>query len=200
MHVARAHANSSRRPRMSRGMWWPTPRYMWRRRARGRQRAPAHLSQMYSPSAALSAARAGKRKSSAPSGGGSSKKAQSEAPKAGESGSRTRLTQDQKIEILALLTQGVTHDTMVYRINCGMRTDSCIQESRQDLELQAVSAAGRGDSKSNRKGGFPKVRVQSPIFRYFFPHIILCLNIFRGQGGRESFCSNNYFMLVSNTA
>ena len=61
---------------------------------------------------APSAARASKRKSTAPGGAGSSKKAQSGAAKVGKSGSWTRLTQDQKVEILALLTQGVTHDTI----------------------------------------------------------------------------------------
>ena len=105
-------------------------------------------------SAALSVPRAGKRTRSALGGAESSIKAHSGAAKAEKSGSRTRLTQDQKIEILTLLTQGVTRDTIAYRFNCGTRTVPRIQENRQDLEEQAVSAAGRGDSKSTQGGGF----------------------------------------------
>ena len=103
---------------------------------------------------------AGKRKSTDKEGRGTGpwKSAKSGAGKSDKSTSRARLTLDQKLEILQLLGQGVTHNTIAGRFKCGLRTVSRVQEERKVLEKMAASAASKGGSKTNRSGDFPKVR------------------------------------------
>ena len=103
-----------------------------------------------------SAARAGKRKQAATGGSGSSKKTPSGAAKKGKGALRTRLSTDQKMEILGLLDEGHSHSALADRFNCGERTISRVQEERAEVKKRAA-AASKGSSKTNRNGDFPKV-------------------------------------------
>lgn len=86
---------------------------------------------------------------------------ESGAAKKGKGAPRTRLEFAQKIEVLGLLDGGWTHSALADRFKCGDRTISRVQEDREDLKKRAASGFSKGSSKSNRKGEFPKVRVQS---------------------------------------
>eukprot|EP00904_Undaria_pinnatifida_P000920 jgi/Undpi1/10829/HiC_scaffold_3.g01358.m1 len=103
---------------------------------------------------------AGKRKSTDKEGRGTGpwKSAKSGAGKTDKSTCCARLTLDQKLEILQLLDQGVTHNTIAGRFKCGLRTVSRVQEERKVLEKMAASAASKGGSKTHRSGDFPKAR------------------------------------------
>lgn len=153
---------------------------------------------------AASAARTGKRKSSSTGGSGSggsgsSKKIQSGAPKKGKGASRTRLSVDQKIDILQRLDDGSTHSSLADRYNCGERTISRVQEERKELKERAASATTKGGAKSNRKGEFPKVRVRHSLALCFFRFSRVDVMLLEGKN--DGRCERGIsFMLVSDVA
>ena len=91
-------------------------------------------------------------------GTGPWKSAKFGAGKTDEGTSHARLTLDQKLQILQLLGQGVTHNTIADRSKGGLRTVSGVQQERKLLEKMAASAASKGGFKTNRIAEFSKVR------------------------------------------
>lgn len=110
--------------------------------------------------AATSASEAGDGKRKEPGttecgGAGSSKRVKED--KEENNASRKRLNLGQKLEVLALLDQGVTHNEISDRYGCKPRTVRFIKTCRRELEEQAGTSR-KDSTKSVRVGDFPKVR------------------------------------------
>lgn len=73
--------------------------------------------------------------------------------------SRTQLTLGQKLEMLKLLTQKVSHRELARRYKCAARTVSNVAQNRAALEAEGtVSSGGRiGSSTRKRSAAFPDV-------------------------------------------
>ncbi|CAB1100439.1 unnamed protein product [Ectocarpus sp. CCAP 1310/34] len=71
-------------------------------------------------------------------------------------GSRARLDNNKKLEILKMLDQKVSHAQIADRFKCSLRLIETVKAGRQKVETG--TAAGCGSQKSARKGDFPEVR------------------------------------------
>lgn len=70
---------------------------------------------------------------------------------------RTRLSVEQKMEVLGELDKRVAQEKIADRFKCSVRTVQTIKQNRAALEGQASLV--KGSRKSNRPAGFPEVRV-----------------------------------------
>lgn len=73
--------------------------------------------------------------------------------------SRTQLTLGQKLEMLKLLTQKVSHRELARRFKCAARTVSNVAQNRAALEAEGTSSSGGrvGSSTRKRSAAFPDV-------------------------------------------
>ncbi|CAN0079347.1 unnamed protein product, partial [Laminaria digitata] len=73
--------------------------------------------------------------------------------------SRTQLTLGQKLEMLKLLTQKVSHRELARRFKCAARTVSNVAQNRAALEAEGASSSGgrSGSSTRKRSAAFPEV-------------------------------------------
>ena len=73
--------------------------------------------------------------------------------------SRTQLTLGQKLEMLKLLTQKVSHRELARRYKCAARTVSNVAQNRAALEAEGTSLSGGriGSSTRKRSAAFPEV-------------------------------------------
>lgn len=96
-------------------------------------------------------------------GAGASKRGKSVGRKQGpRTQPRARLSHDQKMTVLELLSGGKTQKTIAERFNTGDRTIRQIKSDRAKLE--STAKACNGSSKTNRPGDYPEVR----HFLFFF--------------------------------
>ena len=95
---------------------------------------------------------AGKRKSTDKEGRGTEpwKSAKSGAGKTDESTSLARLTLDQELQMLQLLGQGVTRNTIAGRFKCGLRTVSRAHSLPLEMEATTLTAAHTRESRAGR--------------------------------------------------
>lgn len=108
--------------------------------------------------AAYSSSSATKRKTDTVGRGEDAAKKPKTPASGGASGkSRVRLSHGQKMDVLGLLKQRVSHAQIAHRFGCGERTVSNIAQQRKQLEEEDKAAGCDQSAKSRRKGYFPKV-------------------------------------------
>ncbi|CAB1101407.1 unnamed protein product [Ectocarpus sp. CCAP 1310/34] len=105
-------------------------------------------------------AKAGKRKAAPAEGAGAepskrpAKKMNGGSKKGSHAGSRARPDINRKLEILKLLDAKVSHAQIADHFKCSVRVFGTVKAGRQKVEEAA--AAGGGNQKTARKGGFPE--------------------------------------------
>lgn len=75
-----------------------------------------------------------------------------------ESGSRKRLSFEEKLEIIKLLDSKVARPEVARRFGCGITAIASVKREKAALEAAAATNARSASSKSARGGDFPKVR------------------------------------------
>ena len=68
----------------------------------------------------------------------------------------TRLTLNQKMEVLADLDKKATQETVADKFECGVRTIQSIKHKKREA-IEPEAALARGSRKSNRPADFPEV-------------------------------------------
>lgn len=101
--------------------------------------------------------KAGKRKANPAKGAETGQSKRQKRKGGSRSGPRTRLTIEEKVEILQLLDQRATHQHIADRFNCSDRLIRKVKAERQLVEKKAATAGG-GGKKTVRRGDFPEVR------------------------------------------
>lgn len=81
--------------------------------------------------------------------------------KADRSAPRTRLTDAQKMEVLAALDNKVTQESIADKFACSVRTIQSIKQKRKSIEAAAQTD---GNRKSHRSSEFPEVRLCCCLF------------------------------------
>ncbi|CAB1101512.1 unnamed protein product [Ectocarpus sp. CCAP 1310/34] len=103
-------------------------------------------------------ARTSKRKATPAKGAGAGPSKRQKQTSGGSkkgTGSRARLDNNKKLEILKLLDQKVSHAQIADRFTCSLRFIGTVKAGRQKVEI--ATAAGCGSQKAARKGDFPEV-------------------------------------------
>lgn len=85
------------------------------------------------------------------------KKSKPHTPGGASGKSRVRLSHGQKMDVLGLLKERVSHAQIAHRFGCGERTVSNIAQQRKKLEEEDKLAGCDQSAKSRRRGYFPKV-------------------------------------------
>ena len=75
-----------------------------------------------------------------------------------ESGSRKRLSFEEKLEIIKLLDSKVARPEVARRFGCGITAIASVKREKAALEAAAATNARSASSRSARGGDFPKVR------------------------------------------